>query len=88
MGQYEVYEWLRNARSSGNEQYFSSKEIEDGLKNNGCTDGQLSHTRGDVIRLYVSGYLELIDLDKTGLTNYKRFFRIKKRYCNNGKQKL
>ena len=82
MGQMEVYEWLKNQRESGKEQYFTTKEVEKGLTQAGFSNGTIKNLRVDLIKLTVSGYLEMIDLDKSGLNNYNRVFRIKKVYCN------
>lgn len=77
MGQYEVYKWLKDRRESGDESFFTTREIEDALKDS-CTNGQLKGVRADLIRLTVSGYVEMLDMDETGFNNYNRVFRYKK----------
>lgn len=82
MGQYEVYLWLKNKREGGDESFFTPKEIEKATNMFGKA------VRGDCFRLTTSGYLEVMDMDKTGWSNMRKAFRIKKEYCEkNGASK-
>ena len=78
MGQWDVYEWLKNQFESGNLKWFTPREVEKGLKDAGFSEGYLKFIRTDLIKLAVSKIIEYKDLDKTGLSNYKKVFRFKK----------
>lgn len=91
MGQSEVFDWLVNKRSAGDQSYFLPKEIAKGLKDQGFSDGVTEHLRGDCFRLWQqgNGCLELKDFDRKGITNWLKAFRIKKEYIRvrtNGKK--
>lgn len=77
MGQVEVYAWLKNQYEMGKHEWFSTQEVIKGLREGGATSGMLKGVRADLIRLCVSGYVEMQDLDKTGFNNYNRVFRFK-----------
>lgn len=83
MSQSDVFDWLVNRRSSGDDSYFLPKEIMKGLKDQGLTNGALSGVRGDCFRLYQQGKgcLEMFDQDHKGITNWLKCFRVKKEYC-------
>lgn len=92
MGQVEVFEWLRDQRECGDDDFFYPKEIEKGLRSKGLSNGALEHIRGDCFRLWQSGNgcLEMKDFDLKGQTNWMKAFRVKKQYCrcSNGKKIL
>lgn len=74
-GQVEVFNWLKNKRASGSEDFYTINDIRAGLKssvNNGCN---FDHIGSDVIKLTEFGYLEI----KDRFTWNKRY-RIKKKY--------
>lgn len=78
MGQIEVYELLRNLRTMGDEAYYSVSEVEGMLKDRGHTNGVLHGVRGDLLRLELSGYL---DIKLTGkVRDWRRLFRLKQKY--------
>jgi hypothetical protein len=86
MGQYIVFEWLKNRRESGDDSFFLPKDIEKALKSQGLINNN-SRIRGECFKLWLqgNGCLEMEDQDKKGLTNWLKAFRIKKEYCKNGK---
>ena len=75
MGQFEVYMWLKTQKEIGNDKYFTTKEIEKGLKDNGATNGMLKGIRVDCIKLVVNKDIIMLDLDKTGFNNYNKVFK-------------
>ena len=82
LGQYEVYEWLKNRLESGDDRFFTPKDIELGMIAQGIgTERRNGAVRGDCFRLLSSGYLDMQDLDKSNLSNWKKVFRIKKQYA-------
>jgi hypothetical protein len=87
MGQNEVFEWLRDQREIGNDQYFLPKEISIGLKSKGFSNGVLNNIRGDCFCLWQcgNGCLEMYDYDLKGRTNWLKGFRIKKDYVRGAK---
>lgn len=81
MGQIEVYEWLKNQRRSGNQDYFSIEDIRKGLKEkkqNGCSN-RYNNIRVAVIQLEAHNYLEVKLTGKSRA--WFRLFRLKKEYC-------
>ena len=77
MGQPEVYEWLKFQRIViKNEQYFTIAEVVQGLKDIGIKEG-LDYTRMHLIKLCVSKHVEYKDMDRHGISNYKKVFRFK-----------
>lgn len=78
MGQWDVYEWLKCKYECGIYTWFTPKDVEQGLREQGFTNGYLINIRTDLIKLSVANCIEYKDLDKTGLSNYKKVFRYKK----------
>lgn len=82
MSQSDVFDWLVNKRSSGDDSYFLPKDIEKGLRDQGLTNGALCNIRGDCFKLWQqgNGCLEMFDRDHKGITNWLKCFRVKKKY--------
>ena len=82
MSQSDVFDWLVNRRSSGDDSYFLPKEIEKELIKQGKVRGGTGATRGDCFRLWQNGNgcLEMKDYDLKNRTNWLRAFRVKKKY--------
>lgn len=82
MGQIEVYEWLKKQRSSGDLRYFTAKQVEKGLVEDGLTPSN-GYTNGSVkvalLKLESAGYLDARRQGK--LTDYNRSFRLKDKYA-------
>lgn len=74
MSQSEVYDFLRRQRLMGRLQYFSCREIEDGLIAEGKFPGRV---RRNVLDLLDAGYLEFEDMG----FKLRRKVRIKERYA-------
>jgi len=74
MGQSDVYEWLRNQRLSGNNEYFSVKQVVDNLH---CQNGN----SGTNVR---SVWKQLRSLDKFGyietVVGWPSYFRVKSKF--------
>jgi hypothetical protein len=81
MAQRDVYAWLKNRREMGDDSYWHPDEVKKNLREQNIPNGQLWVLYGDIIRLFQSGYLEMVDLDKSGFSNNKKVYRIKKEYC-------
>ena len=83
MGQDQVFQWLKDQREMGIDEYFDPVEITKGLKNQGLSNGQLHGIRGDCFKLWMqgNGCIEMKDFDRKGITNWMKRFRIKKQYC-------
>jgi hypothetical protein len=82
MAQRDVYEWLKYRREIGDNTYYHPEEIKKNLRIHNIPNRHLDVINGDIIRLFVSGYLEMVDLDKSGFSNNKKVYRIKMEYCN------
>lgn len=80
MGQIEVYEYLKNKRLKGDDDYYSVDEIRKGLKEqeyNGSNSYR--NVSASCIQLEAHGYL---DVKMTGKTRaWFRLFRLKDKYC-------
>lgn len=75
MGQTEVCAWLKEKRLAGDERYWTSKEVEAGLKEKGFSSGVLKGIRGDLIRLEL---YDLVEIRMNGkLEDWKRLYRFK-----------
>lgn len=77
MGQIEVYEFMKKARRSGDNAFYSCRAVESALKQDGATCGVLKGVRGDLLRLELSGYLEASINEKPWI----RCWRIKIKYA-------
>ena len=75
MSQYNVLKWLQDKRQYTDE-YYSVKEIENGLKENNIQNGWTKTIRGDLIKLERSGFLESKILGRW--SNWNRLYRAKK----------
>ena len=73
MGQIEVYEFLKQQRQSGNEQYFTVKDIKEALKNCPTHSKNIRGTWSAVCNLEASGHIETQD-------DFRRNVRLKKKY--------
>ena len=81
MGQVDVFFWLRNQRQSGDQRYFTVKQVQDGLRNQGKTNGTILGVRGDLLQLERMGYIEVSGYDeKKPWRDWQRSFRIKEKY--------
>ena len=78
MGQIEVYELLKNRLASGDDRFFSVAEIEKMMKDAGYTNGMIHSIRGQLLKLELSGYLDVKMSGK--FRDWRRLFRIKKKY--------
>lgn len=78
MGQIEVYEWLKQQRLLGVDDYFSIDDIRQGLKRSYCDNVRYNGVRVAVVKLESSGYLEAKVTGK--IRAWFRLFRIKKEY--------
>lgn len=83
MSQHDVFDWLVNRRSMGDDSYFLPKEIEKDLIKQGVVRGGNGVVRGDCFRLWQqgNGCLEMKDFDLKNRTNWLKCFRVKKKYC-------
>jgi len=71
MGQIEIYDYLKAQRSSGNEEYFTARQIQKELNHN-C------RVYGALIQLETYGYLEV---KRTGkIHDWSRAYRLKKKF--------
>jgi len=81
MGQIEIYEWLKKQFRTGDVRYFTAKEIEKGLNDDGLTEAK-GFSNGNVkillIKLEAYGYLDTKRKGK--LSDYNRTFRVKEKY--------
>ena len=82
MGQVEIYEWLKDRRLSGDERFFSHKEIKAGMDELGQSTLRL---RACLIQLESFGY---VDTECSGKrNNWFRRFRIKDACIKDSKTK-
>lgn len=77
MGQIEVYEFLKDKRAL-EDTYFSVKQVCEGLRERGFSNGILQGVRGDLLRLEWAGYLEVRYSNK--FDDWLRLWRLKKKY--------
>ena len=78
MGQEEIFSFLKNQRLSGNNKFFSAKEVHNALKTvEGCPK-VLYNTHRMLNQLEAYGFLELQMSGK--VYEWKRLFRIKEDY--------
>lgn len=76
MGQAEVITWLNNQRIKGIHKYFSVREIERGLREMGCSNGQLKKVGENCLKLNMFGILEYKGI-MLGCFKHRKLFRIK-----------
>lgn len=81
MCQIEVYEWLKYQRKTlKNDDYFNSREVVKGLKETGAKGTTNYLIIGmQLSKLEADGYLDVVFPGKHN--NYRRNYRIKKKYC-------
>ena len=81
MGQIDVYFWLRNQRASGNHSYFTTRQVQDGLRADGKTNGTITGVRSDLIQLERTGFVEVSGYDsRKPWREWQRSFRLKEKY--------
>lgn len=71
MGQREVYDWLKKRREEG-DQWYSKKEIEKALKDEGMSNGSLIGLSDDLFRI---AQTKLVQMKGEGVREYKVVFR-------------
>jgi len=76
MGQAEVLCFLSNQRIKGIHKYFTVQEIERGLKDMGCSNGQLKKVGENCLKLNAFNILEYKG-EMVGCWKHRKFFRIK-----------
>ena len=79
MGQIEVYNLLKELRLSGDNRFFSSADVIKMMKDKGYSNGVLDSVRRNIISLEMTNYLDVKMSGK--LRDWKRLFRIKRKYC-------
>ena len=77
MGQIEVYNWLAKAAKTSN-RYYSIREITEGLKLDGLSNGSLTGVPQDLVRLTLSGYTDSETIGN--IVSFKRVFKLKDKY--------
>lgn len=80
MGQVEVYNLLHDLRKSGDDSFYSQREIQAKLRDKGESNGLLKGVWGDLRALERSGYLEVKMSGK--LQDWLRLYRLKARYLH------
>lgn len=71
MGQRDVYDWLKKRREEG-DQWYSKKEIEKALKDEGMSNGSLIGLSDDLFRI---AQTKLVQMKGEGVREYKVVFR-------------
>jgi hypothetical protein len=77
MGQVEVYQWLLDRRSIGDDRFFSVAEVRKGLTDNGITGG-IKDVRVDLLRLEAFKFLEV--QYEGSMFNFHRKWRLSSSY--------
>lgn len=77
MGQYDVYDWLKSCYELEPERWFTPQDVMEGLRCRGLSNGYIMNVRTQLIKLAVADMVEYKDLDKRGISNYKKVFRYK-----------
>lgn len=72
MSQAEIIDWLVMKRKDGSNKFYSTTEIQEGLRRNGQS---YLTVRRSVFKLFVSGFL---DMEQEGFNN--RRYRVKQKY--------
>lgn len=80
MGQVEVFEVLKKQRLTGNHNYFSVREIENLMKNEGYTNGCITKVRVNLIMLEQYDYVEY--KSEGVFRSWKFFYRVKDKYVD------
>jgi hypothetical protein len=80
MGQTEIYDFLYRQRASGNHKYWTVAELKKEL-------GQSTYNVwAGCNKLYAFEFLEInIKVKDTGLSPYRRYFRLKKKFIQHGR---
>jgi hypothetical protein len=76
LGQIEVFEFLREQRANGNEQFWTCSEIKKACKERGFSSGMIESIKGNLLKLELSHYLDGL-VQKNG---WNRAWRIKMKY--------
>jgi len=79
MGQIEVYEFLKTQRLKGDDDYFSAKNIYDGLKAQAIDPVSKTCLYAALIQLERFDYVEVKMSGK--FRDWHRLYRLKKKYC-------
>lgn len=77
MGEAEVITWLTNQRIKGDHGFFTVQQIERGLKEMGCTNGQLKKVGHNCLRLNLFGIVEYRGI-MIGTFKHRKVFRVKR----------
>jgi hypothetical protein len=77
MAQRDVYDWLKNKRGFSDE-YFSIRQVQDGLRELGLSSGVVKGVWEDLISLELADFVEIKMSD---LHSWKRLFRLRKKYA-------
>lgn len=78
MGQIEVYEFLKTERRSGNNDFFCVREVLQMMTERGQKNGGYDVVRRSLMRLSLSGYLDVKMSGK--VTDWKRLYRLRNKY--------
>jgi len=77
MGQYEIFEMLKELAHTGQHKYFTVCELKKELKKRGCCLTSLNNCNNHCLRLWACGYLEL---KGKNIIDRKKMFMIKDKY--------
>ena len=72
----DVFEFLKSQRESGNNQFWTIKEVQVSFRNQGFSRGVIEGIKGDLVKLEVTGYLDGL-VQRNG---WNRAWRIKSKY--------
>jgi len=76
MGQEDIFKFLQEQRLSGEERFFSAREVSKKLREKGMSNGALHGVPGDLRRLEVTGFLEAKCQGKWN--DWNRTYRLKR----------
>ena len=80
MAQIEIFEFLKNERARGNEEFFNAQQIYKALLN---SNGSVCHKPRIYAALMQLEAYEYLEVEKIGKSLHKkRVFRIKKKYLD------
>lgn len=82
LGQIEVYEWLKLQRVTGDDRFFSVREIERGIQGCGLFNGNWRGVWAAVVALESYGYLDV--RRKGHMRDFRRVVRLKRKFCVGG----
>lgn len=81
MGQIEVFNLLKDLGKKS-DRFYTKKEVEEILRSKGFSNGLLKGLNIDLMRLNASGYLEVKFNWDGKFLDWKKEFRLKKKYCS------